>query len=371
MNKSDSGIVAAARSCQPDLLASLLMRDSRAFDESSFRAERSAALCAAARSGHIDCVQALLCFSDASLANRAVNGTTPLVAAVRSKRCDVVRALLGAGAAVDTRAGETPLTAAIWHRSDAIVQLLLELGADVERTNSFDQAPLWVAVQCKNAHAAQTLLDCGASANCAAKVQDVAGMTALQTAVLNGSADFAHLLLRAGALVDATNDNRQTALQIAVESGSVEMVRLLILANANVQQHSDVVSKALCLRGITRIAIATLLLAAGAPVDAIVIPLHVHLESEISALLVAAGAVAVTAEPDAVVSARRNIITVRKALVRERIVEICIGLQPFDVPALQLLMIVDESLFCAALVTMYDKWQLIAAIKHFNDRRVA
>jgi hypothetical protein len=40
-----------------------------------------------------------------------VNGTTPLVAAVRSKRCDIVlvRALL-AGAAADTRpAGELPL----------------------------------------------------------------------------------------------------------------------------------------------------------------------------------------------------------------------------------------------------------------------
>jgi ankyrin repeat protein len=49
--------------------------------------------------------------------------------------------------------------------------------------------------------------------------------------VLNGSANFAHLLLRA---VDATNDNRQTALQIAVESGRVEMCGLLILANANV-----------------------------------------------------------------------------------------------------------------------------------------
>jgi ankyrin repeat protein len=210
------------------------MRDSRAFDESSFRAERSAALCAAARSGHIDCVQALLRFSDTSLANRAVNGTTPLVAAVRGKRRDVVCALLDAGAAVDTRAGETPLTAAIWHRSDAIVQLLLEQGADVERTNAFDQPPLWVAVQCNNAHAAQTLLDCGASANCAATLRGVAGMTALQTAVLNGSASFAHMLLRAGALVDAANDNCQTALQIAVESGSVEMVRLLILANANV-----------------------------------------------------------------------------------------------------------------------------------------
>jgi ankyrin repeat protein len=141
------------------------------------------------------------------------------------------------------------------------------------------------------------------------------------------------MLLRAGALVDAINENCQTALQIAVESGSVEMVRLLILANANVQQHSDVVSQALCLCGIARNRIATLLLAAGAPVDAIVFPMHVHLESEINALLVAAGAVTVTAEPDAVVSARRNIIAVRKALVRERIVEICIGLRPFDVLA--------------------------------------
>jgi len=72
------------------------------------------------------------------------------------------------------------------------------------------------------------------------------------------------------------------------------------------------------------------------------------------------------AEPDAVVSGRRSIIAMRKALVRERIVEVCIGLHPLDVPVL---MIVDESLFFAVLVTMYDKWQLIAAIKHFNERR--
>jgi ankyrin repeat protein len=101
-----------------------------------------------------------------------------------------------------------------------------------------------------------------------------------RTAVLNGSASFAHMLLRAGALVDAANDNCKTALQIAVEGGSVEMVRHLILANANVQQHSDVVSQALCLCGIARNRIATLLLAAGAPVDATVIPMHVHLESD-------------------------------------------------------------------------------------------
>jgi hypothetical protein len=44
-------------------------------------------------------------------------------------------------------------------------------------------------------------------------------------------------------------------------------------------------------------------------------------------------------------------------------------LQPLNLPALQLLMIVDESLYCATLVTMYDKWQLIVAIKHFGERR--
>ena len=48
--------------------------------------------------------------------------------------------------------------------------------------------------------------------------------------------------------------------------------------------------------------------------------------------------------------------------------EICIGLQSLRVPAWQLVCILDEVRPHCTL-TLYQKWQLVCAVKHFRDRR--
>jgi hypothetical protein len=57
-------------------------------------------------------------------------------------------------------------------------------------------------------------------------------------------------------------------------------------------------------------------------------------------------------------------------LIREHAIEVCLGLQPLDLPALVVLEIVDMA--CSPYsdnVRMASKWNVIVEVKHFRARR--
>jgi ankyrin repeat protein len=66
---------------------------------------------------------------------------------------------------------------------------------------------------------------------------------------------------------------------------------------------------------------------------------------------------------------RESIILQIKKVCYYQIYEICNGFQNQDIPALQLLKIVDESNPNMVYFTMYQKWKVITTVKHFHDRK--
>jgi hypothetical protein len=60
--------------------------------------------------------------------------------------------------------------------------------------------------------------------------------------------------------------------------------------------------------------------------------------------------------------------TTHIGMIRERATEICIGLQDLELPAFVTLQIIDEAVHENA-IRMWAKWELITAVKHFQERR--
>jgi hypothetical protein len=60
--------------------------------------------------------------------------------------------------------------------------------------------------------------------------------------------------------------------------------------------------------------------------------------------------------------------TTHIGMIRERATEICIGLQDLELPAFVTLQIIDAAVHENS-IRMWAKWELITAVKHFQDRR--
>ena len=54
-------------------------------------------------------------------------------------------------------------------------------------------------------------------------------------------------------------------------------------------------------------------------------------------------------------------------MIGERATDVCIAMQQLDLPALLTLMIIDELL--PNSIRMWAKWELITAVKHYQQRR--
>ena len=57
--------------------------------------------------------------------------------------------------------------------------------------------------------------------------------------------------------------------------------------------------------------------------------------------------------------------------MRQRATEICVALQRFHLPAWVTLQILDAGVPYALDARLGAKWDLVCAVKHFHDRRVA
>lgn len=206
-----------------------------------------------------ECVQALL-KAGAKIDIKGVNKCTPLHL-IRTG--DAAQALIDAGAHVEatTSEGYTPLHIAVDAGHDSVMNALLKAKANVHAVNKQGYTPLHVT---NSIQAVQSLLAAGADLH----ARDQQNNTVLHTTAqkgynkailplidaglhvdttgyknrtpLHGSPCRSALeLLKAGATVDAVDDDGATPLSLAAASNNTELIKILLDAKANIEARNN------------------------------------------------------------------------------------------------------------------------------------
>ncbi len=173
-------------------------------------------------------VGAVICLTVAVSALAADNNSDRFYKAIRNNSLGEVKALLAAGADVNTRDTRqtTPLMQAAAFGSLEAMKLLVDAGADVNARNAFDATALMWSVN--DIRKVRLLLSKGADVNAKSKL----GRTALHMAAADdGGTAVVKLLLEKGADANATDTQHSTPL---VEAANRETARMLIDKGADV-----------------------------------------------------------------------------------------------------------------------------------------
>lgn len=158
------------------------------------------------------------------------NRNTPLHLAALGAGVDVVRLLCARGAnmCATNAVGDTPLHLAAYGCPD-VVKFLLEQGADCNAC-ALPRccAPLHRAASGGSVECARLLLRAGADLN----AQDEDGQTPLHYAAQNGNSDVERILLAGGAFVERQDDGGDTPLHRAIACDNREIVRVFLDHNS-------------------------------------------------------------------------------------------------------------------------------------------
>jgi ankyrin repeat protein len=190
------------------------------------------------------------------------------------------------------------------------------------------KTPLHWASQSRNEVTLRVLVELGAEID----RQDKRGQSALIDAAVNVQSSCVELLLALGADVVVGRDNGETACHIAARwEGNVLGLCALVAAGGDLEQPSS--------NGKT--------------------PRMIADRENLSLPTV-----------DEIDAARRRIAKTRLDLVRERAFQICLGLQPLDVDALQLCEILMHSFGAlGSLIAFHQWWAIATKVKHFRDHK--
>ncbi|PWU05522.1 MAG: hypothetical protein C5B51_14245 [Terriglobia bacterium] len=157
----------------------------------------------------------------------AANGESPLMAASRSGKLEIVQALLEHGADVNAKEnvrGQNALMWAVSQKHADVVRMLLEHGADVHaRTRSNPQLFFTGEPSGAGRNAADWVM----------RTIDRGGSTALMFAARQGDIASARLLLAAGARPNDVAPDGTGALVLASYSGQRDVAALLLSKDAN------------------------------------------------------------------------------------------------------------------------------------------
>ena len=188
----------------------------------------------AVRSGDYAAARALV-EAGAAVDTPQADGTTALHWAVRGGRADIASLLLRAGADANAanRYGVTPLSLACTNGSAGIVGRLLDAGADPNLATPEGETPLMTAARTGDPEVLHLLLTHGADVHTAEAWR---GQTALMWAAGEGNAAAAGVLLEAGADVAVRSSRGMTALLFAARSGDMDTVRALLDGGANIDE---------------------------------------------------------------------------------------------------------------------------------------
>jgi ankyrin repeat protein len=153
---------------------------------------------------------------------RDAKGCTAILRAAGAGHAGVVSTLIASGANLNLAAknGTTPIGAAVLGNHREIAQMLVDHGVDVGQPQLFGISPLMLAAARWYSDMAASLLKMGADIDGQDEAQGSALMAAVQNALLADDASAAETtvetLLKAGADVNAANDEGQTALMLLV-----------------------------------------------------------------------------------------------------------------------------------------------------------
>lgn len=161
---------------------------------------------------------------------------TPLHIAAAAGQMESVRALLGAGAGVDTPSPYgTALTFAVMANQGAIAEFLLAKGADATPARQDRITPLMLAARSGDTSLAKLFIARGNGIN----AKDAAGATPLIYAARSGQVETAKLLISKGAVVDQADEQRWTPLMYAAANGNAEVAQLLLSKGADANARDD------------------------------------------------------------------------------------------------------------------------------------
>jgi ankyrin repeat protein len=195
----------------------------------------------------------------------------------------------------------------------------------VHAVDNNGNTPLRWALSSCNDVAVRVLVECGAEID----RQDSDGRTALFGAAANVRSSCLELLIALGADVDVVANDGMTACHLAAEWR--ESVCALVAAGCDLDQLDN--------KGETPRMIATR--------KDVALP-----------------------TADEIQAARRRIAKTRLDLVRERAFQICVGLQPLDINALQLCEIMMHSFGAlGSLIAFHQWWAIAVKVKHFRDHK--
>lgn len=169
-----------------------------------------------------------------------------LFAAIEAGDAVALQRLLALGAPVDTqRRSETPLLRALLHRHEACVDALLQAGASVAHATDDGCTPLIMLAEpvpdeltdAPGARLVHRLLARGASATL--EMRDCNGCTALGASALRGNAEVAEALINGGADANAADADGVSPLMLAFcgdasKSTQTKLVHMLLAAGARV-----------------------------------------------------------------------------------------------------------------------------------------
>lgn len=201
--------------------------------------EATPLICAAA-SGRLELVEALLKAGadvNAGLADtRNLDGSTPLLWAVRARSLVCANRLIEAGAAVNSIQvySESPIHVAAVQGDVYCLKLLLDYNADVRVLYGVERRnPLHLAAFEGNVDCIRILLHASIAQ---VNAKDSLGRTPLHLAALSQSVESVEELLDNGAELDCCDEMQETPLHSAVVKSrqSIDVVKLLILKGANV-----------------------------------------------------------------------------------------------------------------------------------------
>lgn len=305
-----------------------------------------------------------------SVDDRDDAGRTAVHRAAQDGDIGSIRALVSCGASINTvdNAGLSVCHTAAIHKDRKVLATVLALGADLEQCDRVGRTPCHLAV-CENIYRnVVALLNAGANIDStttrgvsmvySAAAHDYFGFNTLNTL---------RLLLKRGADFRRADVSGQTPMHHASAVGVV----LLFASGANLNVF-DNGGKLPCHIAINdRGDSFATLVAAGAdlrPPDDVRWPADRY-EDEQRALLIAGGGEVAAVVPSELIDvACLKILARQNVLMRERALQVCVGLHSLDLPAL----VVCEILSFAftpleSLVKFHDLWSLATKVKHFSQ----
>lgn len=369
--------------------------NARLLDE---KGEESTALILAAERGHAALVEQLL-RAEAEIDNQTQHGQTACHVATQNCRIDVLTLLLARGCDLSMLDAEhrTPLDIAVTLKtndqpaialinagaslyddsvvceaaamSPATAELVFALRDDLSLLrDSGGCTPCHLAVQRGRMDSCATLDVLLRRANVGLHVCDRRDRTCVHSAAAENNADALYWLFEAGADLDAVDKHGWTPLHVACNANNFDATLALVAAGASVHP-SDKGGRTAChlasnpadfVVEFSRV-VLDLLLVCGADFDAAdifgITPRRLH--------LVAEGPSPPTVEQ--LEHARRLIANAQLSRVRRRAFEVCVGLRPLDLAALQVCEILSYA--CGRIGTaipFHIWWSIATATKHFH-----